>query len=70
MLCIFAMTLAVNIPINKKMMTWNAAAPPSDLSNVWAPWEQVHSIRTVLAIIAFVAEVIALSSYSACAAQQ
>ena len=65
MLCIFAMTLAVNIPINKKMMTWNAAAPPSDLSKVWAPWEQVHSIRTVLAIIAFVAEVIALSCYHA-----
>jgi uncharacterized membrane protein len=62
MLCIFAMTLAVNIPINKKLMTWNAAAPPSDLSTVWAPWEQVHSIRTVLAIIAFVAEVIALNS--------
>ena len=64
MLCIFAMTLAVNIPINEKLMTWNAAAPPSDLRQVWAPWEQVHSIRTVLAIVAFVAEVIALSSYS------
>jgi hypothetical protein len=61
MLCIFAMKLAVNIPINKKPMTWNAAAPPSDLSTVWAPWEQVHSIRALLAIIAFVAEVIALS---------
>lgn len=63
--CIFAMTLAVNIPINKRLMTWNAAAPPSDLSTVWAPWEQVHSIRTVLAILAFAAEVIALSSYRA-----
>ena len=63
MLCILAMTLAVNVPINRKLMTWNAAVPPSDLSTVWAPWERVHSVRTVLAIVAFAAEVIALSSY-------
>jgi uncharacterized membrane protein len=63
--CIFAMTLAVNVPINKRLMTWNAATPPSDLTTVWAPWEQVHSVRTVLAIIAFAAKVIALSSYRA-----
>ena len=60
---IFAMTLAVNVPINKRLMTWNAAAPPPDLRTVWAPWEQVHSVRTVLAILAFAAEVIALTSY-------
>jgi uncharacterized membrane protein len=63
MSCIFAMTLAVNVPINKRLMKWSAAAPPSDLSTVWAPWEQVHSIRTALAIIAFVAEVVALSVF-------
>jgi hypothetical protein len=28
---------------------------------VWAPWERIHSVRTVLAIVAFAAEVIALS---------
>jgi uncharacterized membrane protein len=61
MMCILAMTRAVNIPINKRLMTWNAAAPPSDLIAVWAPWERIHSIRTVLAIFAFAAEVLALS---------
>ena len=61
MMCILAMTRAVNIPINKRLMTWDAAEPPSDLSVVWAPWERIHSIRTVLAIVAFAAEVIALS---------
>jgi uncharacterized membrane protein len=66
MVCIFAMTLAVNVPINKRLMTWNAAAPPTDLSTLWAPWEQVHSIRTGLAIVAFAAEVIALTSCRAC----
>jgi hypothetical protein len=40
-------------------MTWDAAAEPSDLSVVWAPWERIHSVRTVLAIVAFAAEVIA-----------
>jgi hypothetical protein len=63
MMCILAMTRAVNIPINKQQMTWSAAEPPSDLSTVWASWERVHSIRTVLAIVAFTAEVIALSIY-------
>ena len=63
MMCILAMTRAVNIPINKRLMTWNAAAPPSDLSAVWAPWERIHSVRTVLAVVAFAAEVIALSTY-------
>jgi uncharacterized membrane protein len=63
MMCILAMTRAVNIPINRRLMTWNAAAPPSDLSVVWAPWERIHSIRTVLAVLAFAAQVIALSIY-------
>jgi uncharacterized membrane protein len=61
MICILAMTRAVNIPINRRLMTWDAAAPPSDLRVVWAPWERIHSVRTVLAIVAFAAEVIALS---------
>jgi uncharacterized membrane protein len=63
LMCILAMTRAVNIPINKRLMTWNAAEPPADLSTAWAPWERIHSIRTVLAIVAFAAEVIALSTY-------
>ena len=63
MMCILAMTRAVNIPINRRLMTWNAPAPPSDLSAVWAPWERIHSVRTVLAVVAFAAEVIALSTY-------
>jgi len=63
MVCILGMTRAVNIPINKRLMTWSAATPPANLSTEWAPWEQVHSIRTVLAIIAFAAEVIASSIF-------
>jgi uncharacterized membrane protein len=63
MICIFAVTLGINVPINKQLMTWNPAAPPQDLSTLWAPWERVHSTRTGLAIVAFVAEVIAVASF-------
>ena len=66
MVCIAAMTRAINIPINNRLMTWNPAAPPSDLSAVWSRWEQIHSIRTVLAIVAFAAEVIALRAFPTC----
>jgi uncharacterized membrane protein len=66
MVCIATMTRAVNIPINNRLMSWKATAPPSDLSTVWARWEQIHSIRTVLAIVAFTAEVIALSTFLPC----
>ena len=40
MVCIVTMTRAVNVPINNRLMTWNPAAPPADLSVVWSRWEQ------------------------------
>ena len=66
MVCIATMTRAVNIPINNRLMTWNPAAPPANLTTVWSRWEQIHSFRTVLAIVAFAAEVIALRVSPAC----
>lgn len=61
MLSIAIMTRAVSIPLNNKLMTWDVHAPPLDLMKLWQPWETVHSIRTVLAMGAFVLQVIALS---------
>jgi uncharacterized membrane protein len=66
MVCVAAMTRVVNVPINERLMSWNAAAPPPDFSTVWARWELIHSIRTVLALAAFAAEVIALTIFPAC----
>ncbi|HEX9119611.1 MAG TPA: DUF1772 domain-containing protein [Terriglobales bacterium] len=43
---IAAMTRAVNVPLNNKLMTWNVAAPPTDLRAIWAPWDRVNTIRT------------------------
>lgn len=59
-LCIFLMTLAVNVPINDQLMTWSMESPPANVRELWAPWERVHTIRTVLAIGAFILEAAAL----------
>jgi len=56
------LTRAVNIPINAKLMTWSIDAPPANLGGLWRPWERVHSIRTVLAIVAFTLQAIALTT--------
>jgi hypothetical protein len=66
MVCVATMTRAINIPINKRLMSWDSSAPPSDLRAVWARWEHIHSIRTVLAILAFASEVIALTILPTC----
>jgi uncharacterized membrane protein len=65
MVCAAALTRAVNIPINNQLMTWSIDAPPVDLAERWGPWESVHSIRTVLAIVAFAFQVVALSVFAA-----
>lgn len=64
MTCVLVLTLAINVPINGQLMTWNIATPPANLMELWRPWEKVHSIRTVLTIAAFVSEVVALSAFA------
>jgi uncharacterized membrane protein len=56
-----ALTLRVNIPINKQLMTWDVAAPPENMREIWNRWERVHTIRTILWLGAFALEVIAAS---------
>lgn len=60
MLFVAAITRMVNVPLNEQLMTWSATAPPTNLKELWAPWERVDAIRTVVAIAAFVVEVFAL----------
>ena len=47
-----ALTRAVNIPINNRIA--KAESPPPELSRMWARWERVHTVRTALAMLAFV----------------
>jgi len=58
---IIVMTRVVSVPINNQLMTWDPEAPPANMRELWAPWERVHTIRTVLAVAAFILEVVALS---------
>jgi hypothetical protein len=56
----FAITIAVNTPINEQLMTWSATAPPADIREIWGRWERAHAVTDVLWLAAFSLEVIAL----------
>lgn len=59
-LVIVAATRAVNVPLNNQLMTWDASSPPANLRELWAPWDRVNTLRSILAPIAFFLEVLAL----------
>ena len=58
---IVGLTRAISVPLNDRLMTWNIAAPPQDVRQIWAPWEQVNTARAWLAIGALVLEATALN---------
>lgn len=60
-ICVFLLTVTVNVPINKKLMTWSASAPPENVMEVWRPWDKVNTVRTIIAVGVFAFEVLALS---------
>src|SRR5262245_14529753 len=60
-LVIIGATRAVNIPLNKQLMTWSVASPPPNLQALWAPWERVNTLRSVLATGALALEALALA---------
>ena len=53
---VIVVTRTVNVPINNQLMTWNASSPPMDVREIWARWEQMHTVRTLLALLGFVSE--------------
>lgn len=52
-LAVIVMTRLVNVPINEALMTWSTTAPPENVMQLWAPWEKIHTIRTVVSLIGF-----------------
>jgi hypothetical protein len=62
---VVAMTRAVNVPLNNQLMTWVIESPPDNLREIWAPWDRVNTIRTLVAGAALILEAVALS-LSAC----
>ena len=59
-----AITGAVNVPINRELMTWNAASPPADVMAVWARWERAHTARTFLSVAGFALALLAFAAKS------
>jgi uncharacterized membrane protein len=60
-LIIAVATRAVNVPLNNQLMTWSVTSPPANLREIWAPWDRVNTLRSVLATGALVLEAVALS---------
>ena len=54
-IAVIVLTRLINVPINETLRTWQVAAPPENVMNLWAPWEGSHTIRTVFAVIGFIA---------------
>lgn len=53
-LAVIILTRLINVPINETLMTWQVAAPPENVMQLWAPWEGSHTIRTVIALFGFI----------------
>jgi hypothetical protein len=51
---VFAISLAVNVPINTEQHSWNVLAPPSDWVSVRDRWQTAHLARAILALFSFV----------------
>jgi uncharacterized membrane protein len=54
-------TLLVNVPINSEIMNvWSVENPPADWAQVRDRWNFWHAFRTVLAVVAFVCQLVAV----------
>lgn len=60
-LVVAAATRAVSVPLNNQLMTWTVTSPPPNLREIWAPWDRVNSLRSVLATGILILEAVALS---------
>jgi uncharacterized membrane protein len=60
LLVVFGLTVAINVPINNTLMTWSAATPPADALEIWKRWEQVNTLRAIIAPVAFALEVLSV----------
>lgn len=59
----FLITRFGNVPINQHIKVWAVSGPPADYAEVLHRWEQFHFARTGCALVAFVALIIAVTSY-------
>ncbi|HEY5937267.1 MAG TPA: DUF1772 domain-containing protein, partial [Kofleriaceae bacterium] len=54
-LAVLAVTVAFNLPVNRKAVTWDPEHPPTDWEVQRDRWHLGNAIRTPLSIVAFAA---------------
>jgi drug/metabolite transporter (DMT)-like permease len=59
MLGVMAVTLAVEVPIDKQIMTWTLGTLPADWTDIRARWATFHTLRTFLSLASVAAAVAA-----------
>ena len=57
----FAVTTAINLPLNVYLESWDLAAVPADWTNVRDSWNQANMVRTWGAIAAFALYLVGLT---------
>jgi uncharacterized membrane protein len=60
MLAALAVTVRVEVPMNRAIALWNSAAPPADWSEVRDRWLRFHLFRTCCGTVAFLLAQVAL----------
>lgn len=56
-----AMTRWINVPLNQALMSWSAASPPSNLHQLWQPWERVNLLRLAASVFGLVVDLALLA---------
>jgi hypothetical protein len=59
LLATFVVSALVSVPINTDQQSWSVLAPPSDWASVRDRWQIAHLVRTISAVSAFIALVVA-----------
>jgi uncharacterized membrane protein len=54
-LAAFWVTRTVNVPINNELASWQASAPPGNWQHARDTWNQSNLVRTIAAVVCFVA---------------
>ncbi len=60
---IIAITLALQVPINKTVQSWTAGSAPANWPILRDRWLQNHLVRTIVTVTAFVCAVIAIARF-------
>ena len=60
---LIAFTLIVNVPINKRTLTWDPEHPPDDWQDVRSRWHTYQGVRALLLALWFLCAVGAIALY-------